>query len=313
MRMIKKKIFYFYFLILFSSVLEKATSEQLWNSAKSIWSGCGIDMITSHVNCQVSDIGYAVYRYGTGLSYIYKYGYSNQECSTTAFGGDPAPGETKTCSYTDLLSSKQLCSKKGQTCFVSKPSRDLVGYGKIEIGRSNLINIYKPVSGSILCDDSSFPGLPYSTTFNTYCHTVRHDRYYLCALEGNQCSFGGTTIVKYSVYSSVAIAEFTNGVFCGDNIFGSVGSSLRKKCQILRGGYFWQFCATEGYTCNIGDSKGNNSLNGKILVKYGYETSWAYKEILNNFPCKDSTFGYDPAPSVPIKQCYYAVLDFMYV
>src|SRR5262245_24725520 len=68
-----------------------------------------------------------------------------------------------------------------------------------------------------------------------------------CASEGNECSFSGTTQVRYGAAGAYVYGTFTDGTACTNAVFGDPAPGIAKSCAVTS--IEWTFCAVEGGFC----------------------------------------------------------------
>ena len=120
-----------------------------------------------------------------------------------------------------------------------------------------------------------------------------------CAKENEFCKFDGNKQVRYGANSKWTYLTAQNGVKCSFNAFGDPLLGIEKRCEygnpkIERDVEEWKFCASENSTCEF---------DGKKLIRYGANSTWAYLEATSQIKCSHVEFG-DPLLGVR-KRCEY--------
>jgi len=117
-----------------------------------------------------------------------------------------------------------------------------------------------------------------------------------CAPEGGTCIVSGTQQVRYGGNGVFATKTVTGSVACTNAVFGDPAPGVPKRCESTTTSTppptSWSVCASEGGTC---------AFSGTQQVRYGANSSFAYKTFTGGTACTNAVFG-DPAPGVP-KQC----------
>merc|ERR1712070_388590 len=111
-----------------------------------------------------------------------------------------------------------------------------------------------------------------------------------------QCSFSGTKRVRYGKGDTWTQNAFTDGVLCGNSVFGDPLYGTGKECAVwldLSCGGEWTYCAPEHGNCNF---------DGTKYVKYGSGNSWTAMEVTST-ACSNGVFG-DPLYGTG-KECHY--------
>lgn len=142
-----------------------------------------------------------------------------------------------------------------------------------------------------------------------------------CAPEYKLCSFSGRRVVRYGTSSAFATTTATNGVMCGNEVFGDPAYGMTKSCwygELLNDAAApatpvapaptasesaaaaaavttWSDCAAEGQKC---------SFTGQRIVRYGTSSQLAYGTFNGGVACTNDVFG-DPAYAMT-KRCSYA-------
>ena len=126
--------------------------------------------------------------------------------------------------------------------------------------------------------------------------TVGAARGYMCADEGDHCSFSGARNVYYGANGRYAVRPLSNGAECTNDVFGDPIVGVRKACYVEGGGSsgpHGAFCADEDARCNF---------SGTRFVYYGAGDRYVMRRLTNGTMCSNAVFG-DPAPGVR-KSCY---------
>jgi len=115
-----------------------------------------------------------------------------------------------------------------------------------------------------------------------------------CTSEGGDCTFSGTTQVRYGADGAYVYRTLTNGTPCTNAVFGDPAPGVAKSCAVTSNE--WTFCTSEGGFC---------AFSGTKDVRYGANGLYAYKAATDGIACSNTVFG-DPAPNVA-KQCAMSV------
>jgi hypothetical protein len=261
--------------------------------------------------CQVN--GDAIVRFGIDGRYLFRMTRSQQPCDVQAFGSDPAPGRRKQCEvsvnwrgdnrYRGWRDPAQAgvggnwrhCAVEGESCAVTGKARVRFGVDGSYATRD--------VTGPVACRTSVFgdpaPGQRKSCEFEDT------SGWFLCANEGDVCTFAGTTQVRYGANSNYAEKSATGSIACNNATFGDPLPGVAKQCEYRRVAGMpaigpapltvlpWNVCAREGSPCNF---------RGAAMLRYGTEGRYAYREASDGLQCSNDAFGTDPAPGAR-KQC----------
>ena len=122
-----------------------------------------------------------------------------------------------------------------------------------------------------------------------------------CAHENEMCQFSGGGEVRYGVGNRWAVRTGTNGLFCGNIVFGDPAPNQAKSCFVRSSsfdesegaGSGWRRCASENGFCRF---------NGSRTVRYGEGRNWTTRRVSNGVFCSNDVFG-DPSPNA-VKACY---------
>lgn len=125
-----------------------------------------------------------------------------------------------------------------------------------------------------------------------------------CADEGGTCTFSGTTQVRYGLNGAFFTRTATGSIGCNNEVFGDPLPGADKVCEYVTitseppptepppseppppSGATWTRCASEWQTC---------SFSGTRQVRYGLNSTWAYRTATGSIACNNSIFG-DPLP-----------------
>ena len=161
--------------------------------------------------------GTASVTYGAGKSWKTLRFTNGANCSNTAFGGDPAPNQRKTC-YTSM--PWRPCASEGGMCQFSGAAS--VTYGAGSQWRTRNFQNGAP------CNNSAFGGDP-APNQKKMCYlegsagtTVSNridSRWARCANEGGNCRVGGQRSVAYGAQGKWVYRTVSGGITCSNEAF----------------------------------------------------------------------------------------------
>ncbi len=254
-------------------------------------------------------------RYGANNSYIFKVATTSIVCTAAAFGGDPAPGQAKTCGYVGIPVTSFVgwiaCATENGICtgYGGDPTVKLVRYGagnSFVYQRTNYLQ-----NNSIPCTTQAFgtdpaPGLPKQCLFFEL--PWNSTAWTLCANVGGSCTTSGGSLATIAYGSMANDAFFYKNLASGQSVSCSnagfsgnpypYGTSSCYKSPGDWDSNFWVRCANDSGTC---------TFLGTKTVAYGANGSYYYKDATGSVVCNTATFGVDPAPGQS-KRCYYSIL-----
>ena len=117
-----------------------------------------------------------------------------------------------------------------------------------------------------------------------------------CAAENQSCAFTGTMTVAYGANSAFKYVTATNGVACGNAVFGDPILGTAKSCYLVTppaNAATWTSCAAENQTC---------AFTGTHEVAFGVNGHYFYGSFTSGTACNVSIFG-DPNYGT-IKSCF---------
>lgn len=281
--------------------LTPAQAQQDWRPCAAEGEVCSFD-------------GEALVRYGVPGSYVFRNARYRVECSTQAFGSDPAKGVAKRCEVSrnwredpqyrgwrdpsaalpagTAGSTWRFCAAEGGDCV-------LRGAGRVRFGADGRYNT-RQVQDRVACNVSTFrdpaPGQPKICEYEEVGPVWRP-----CASEGDICRFEGTQTVRYGVNGRYAERTATGSMACHNGSFGDPAPGVAKQCEVSGGGssmvvgspLVWDTCAREGDPC---------AVRGAAMLRYGATGRYYYREVTGTFNCRNEEFGGDPAPGTA-KHC----------
>ncbi|UTY57400.1 M12 family metallo-peptidase [Massilia sp. erpn] len=172
------------------------------------------------------------------------------------------------------------CADEHQTCTVSGTRN--IAYG------ANGKFVYRTVTGSFVCDNSTFgdplPGTPKA------CYAGKIG-YAYCTAEHQNCTFAGTQSITYGAGTKFAHKLVANSVMCDNGSFGDPNPGVVKACYSGPAGY--AYCSAQNGQC---------AVNGTQTVAYGANGQFFYRTVSGPIACTDAAFG-DPAYGIG-KACF---------
>ncbi len=181
--------------------------------------------------------GYRDVRYGTATKYATLGKTDGTPCSNDVFG-DPAHGETKSCSYADVSSAASasaadlqpswtLCASEGQTCSIAGNRK--VRYGTPERYVSGVFAGPVPCVNSVFGDPA--PGMSKSCSYDASAEADAGTAWAVCAGEWQRCSFSGSRSVRYGTLMSFRTVTYSDGADCSHEVFGDPAPGVAKSCS----------------------------------------------------------------------------------
>jgi uncharacterized protein (DUF1800 family) len=245
-----------------------------------------------------------------------------------------ANGAATTRAQAQAVDSWVPCGAEGDICTV--PGTRVVRYG------ANGTFIYKTVTGAIGCgngnwDDplfgvaktcaySSSTGLPALSPGPLPAplpapvptpSPAPSAAWVACASEGGVCAVPGTRSVRYGANGTYAFKTVTGSIACNNSVWGDPLVGVFKACAYAGDAApapapapvpapppapapatDWISCATEGGNCSVPSTR---------QVRYGANTTYAYKTVTGSIGCNNDVWG-DPLFGV-LKSCAYANTD----
>eukprot|EP00340_Litonotus_pictus_P011728 CAMPEP_0170536490 /NCGR_PEP_ID=MMETSP0209-20121228/102175_1 /TAXON_ID=665100 ORGANISM="Litonotus pictus, Strain P1" /NCGR_SAMPLE_ID=MMETSP0209 /ASSEMBLY_ACC=CAM_ASM_000301 /LENGTH=1131 /DNA_ID=CAMNT_0010837859 /DNA_START=122 /DNA_END=3516 /DNA_ORIENTATION=+ len=288
-------------------------SPELKDFSTEPWIKCGQE----GQNCALPSTTTLV-RYGHGSNWVYIESSNSLNCSISFWGKDPKVGTLKSCYYKNTSYKWAECAGEGGHCQIS--GKAIVRYGAgsrwvyAEVENSMYCSntvyrssgkaivrygagsrwVYAEVENSMYCSNTVY-GDPYYGVYKR-CYVLRENLWSRCGLENSYCNFNGESLVKYGANGTYSIFKVDNGIPCTHHLFGDPIVGVNKECMFRVGRYFWVQCAKENGTCNV---------PGQMIVRYGNNGVFVYREAHNSIGCNNSTFG-DPIYGV-VKKCEYVV------
>lgn len=172
------------------------------------------------------------------------------------------------------------CAIEHDTCTVSGTRN--VAYG------ANGKFVYRTVTGSFVCDNSTFgdplPGTPKA------CYAGKIG-YAYCNAEHQTCTFAGTQSIAYGAGTKFAHKLATNSIMCDNGTFGDPNPTVVKACYSGPAGY--AYCSAQNGQC---------AVSGTKTVAYGANGQFFYRTVSGPIACTDAAFG-DPLVGVG-KACF---------
>lgn len=169
---------------------------------------------------------------------------------------------------------------------------------------------YKTANNRIICDQQEFGdpalGQPKQCDFSTESAPRPGEpsagEWVPCATEGQTCRFPGVARVRYGTDNHFAYRNANREIRCSVDVFGDPAYGKHKTCEYqsqkyggsLRPEGGWEFCASEGGTCNF---------SGPGEVRYGAKGQFLTRRAINGMPCNVQAFGRDPIYG-QAKQCF---------
>ena len=231
-------------------------------------------------------------------------------CNIAAFGMDPAPGYSKTCSVPTIPPGYAPCAVEGGTCFVDSSETVAFGangqYAFLSVA-DNQQMLDPPPQVPVSCSDATFHVDPLvGVPKKCYVPAPPPTPFQFCSLEGDTCQFAGPAQIAFGGNGNYVYQEFAQGpVTCksdSSHFFGEdPAPNTRKKCYLAvrnlpPDGYIQ--CAVENGICFF-----DGISNTSVKVAYGapgagnyvFKTFSNSSPAINWTPCTNSAFGVDPA------------------
>ncbi|MEO6073683.1 MAG: hypothetical protein ABIP67_10580 [Burkholderiales bacterium] len=228
-------------------------------------------------------------RYGANGKYVTRAFNNGVECSNNVFG-DPVEGVSKQCDIAREGRAAWLwCAKEGEAC-------KFRGVRTVRYG-ANGQYVTKEFNHGVECSNAVFGDPVEGVSKQCEIGPEIKIRWTRCANEGEICKFTGIRAVRYGARGSYAAPrDFSNGVDCGNAVFGDPIPGVSKQCEYgPEIPVTWTKCANEGSTCKF---------SGMRQVRYGARNKFAEaRNFSGEVECGNATFG-DPIPGVS-KQCEY--------
>ncbi len=247
--------------------------------------------------------------YGANNSFIFMNVSMLTPCNNTAFGMDPAPGYTKTCSVPTIPPGYVPCAAEGGTCYVDSSETVAFGangqYAFLSVA-DNQQTLDPPPQVPVSCSVATFQVDPlFGVAKQCYVPAPPPIPFQFCSMEGDTCQFAGPAQIAFGGNGNYLYQEFAQGpVTCksdSSHFFGEdPAPNTRKKCYVAArnlppDGYVK--CADEWGIC-LFDGISNNS----VKVAYGAPGAgnYVFKTFsnlgsINWISCNNSVFGVDPA------------------
>lgn len=240
---------------------------------------------------QCTFTGTRIVAYGAG-TYAYKTATSSTDCTTAAFGRDPAANLVKSCYVAPIggPNGYPLCAAEDATCTVSSPRS--VAYG------ANGAFSYRVLAAGAVCSNSTF-GDPLAGVVKA-CYLAPAGPpaggWTQCAAENGTCAAISGQPVAYGAYGSFTYATATGNMACTNATFGDPLSNVAKACYTRTG-------SPSGYVTTCAAEAGTCSFSGTQTVAYGARGVFRYKSFTGTATCSNGAFGSDPIFGVA-KSCY---------
>jgi hypothetical protein len=213
--------------------------------------------------------------YGVGGNYKFQAASGNVPCNDTQFGDPNTGNQTNACYY----SSYGFLAAQGAS--VSVPGQVNVAYG------ANGVFVFKDMTGSFACNDTTFPNA-ITGTKACYYGPVFYD---VAASEGQTFSVNANTPVAYGGGGNFAFKLMSGSVGCNNTTFGDPASGTTKSCYLLAAPFRSnesQPFSTSGLTATYYGS----GINGNFIVSGATSGT-----------CSNAFFGLDPDVTRG-KHCY---------
>ncbi len=154
-------------------------------------------------------------RYGANGRYVSRTFTGGAACTNQAFGTDPAPGVSKSCSL--VGSTWNPCAAEGVSCNFSGEAEVRYGAG----GR----HVTQTFTNGAVCSASAFgrdpaPGVVKSCSYRLLANESTPPGWTACASEGGRCSFAGWAQVRYGANGRFVTKTAAGGVNCTNGEFG---------------------------------------------------------------------------------------------
>jgi hypothetical protein len=184
--------------------------------------------------------GWREVAYGAGDRWVSRQFTEGVNCSSDKFGGDPAPGVSKSCRVRDEVVAKPAsgpvkwtpCAKEGGICSFD-------GRREVTYGAGNRW-VRKVFSNGVKCATDKFgsdpaPGVPKTCTVSSL--TVAdtspvNASWARCAGEGQACRFSGSRRVAYGAQGRYHYLQVAENVLCGNPAFGDPIPGVSKSCYV---------------------------------------------------------------------------------
>ena len=179
--------------------------------------------------------------YGAGKQWVSRYHDGGVKCTVDKFGKDPAVGIVKSCRVKDEVVAQpggkaqwNPCAKEDGFCRFS--GRREVAYG----ARDKWVR--KVFQDGAKCSSANFGGDPipgvakscsvYSVPTAAPSPATVDSSWSRCAGEEQACRFAGTRRVAYGANGRYSYRQATDGVMCGNKVFGDPAPGTRKSCYL---------------------------------------------------------------------------------
>lgn len=266
---------------------------------------------------------FATYAFGTGDRWVFKGPMQGGiACTVDAFGRDPAQGVVKGCFVAPRSPGDSTAYFGGPTCSENSVCA-MPSYGSlIRLGANARDGYYKnqPVApfapnyykcqidtliGQLGAHDPD-PGATKQCRTTTaagwaaYTSPGAPSELFVCAREGEVCSFDGTGQVAYGADGKFTYKTVTNSILCGTSAFG-----VDPNYGVVKSCYYRDVSRPQigDFSSSVDTGTYKNFPNNPQLVAFGAGNQWRFKQLVIDLDCSVPGIGVDPAPGVA-KRCY---------